>query len=732
MTLLGLLGTGLAVLAPPAAARVADDTPLRVAIESLTPSVVPARGPVVVRGRVTNADTEPWQDVTIAPFVASNPVTTVTELASSIATADLDPAAPVGDRILDPGTFATVPLLEAGSSVAFELTVPRRVLRARGVVADGVYWFGVHALGSGPDGWDEVADGRARTLLPLVTRPTERRAAASPVEAAVVVPVRARIFRNADGRLANVTGWVGLLSPNGRLGRLLALGTAPEGDRLSWLVDPAVIDAVQQLAAGNPARDIGPTDGAEEPDAEDPAPEASDAPSPSASSTPEPDPATATATVTATTLANGWLAGMRQVLAEGDTLALPYGDLDLAATATHAPALYETARARSAAVFEELGVDVTPVNAPASGRITTEALDLVEPELPVLLSDEMLEPQQATDTADPIAGAAPVVATAAQRRVLLSSSAAARGGPTPGDPLAGVPLRQRLLAEASLRLLDPTRPPLLVTLPSRWRPDAALAEGLEQPWLRLSGLTSLASAPAPADSEVELTYPADEQAAEIDRASFVAAERLMAAGRTLQRVLTRNDRVADEVSAEALATLAYLARGAVTDPAVASRQAILAMLDDIEVQAPAAVTLSSSNGRFAATVVNGLPEPVTVEIEPVGGDGITIGVPSDVEVAGDGRATVLLSADTQRAGLHNVSLRITDSEGVALGGATRVPIRAAQVSGIIWLFLGVGAALLFGAIGVRLFRRIRAARRAPAPEAAETAQPDPATLTGAP
>ena len=32
---------------------------------------------------------------------------------------------------------------------------------------------------------------------------------------------------------------------------------------------------------------------------------------------------------------------------------------------------------------------------------------------------------------------------------------------------------------------------------------------------------------------------------------------------------------------------------------------------------------------------------------------------------------------------------------------------------MIWLFLGIGCALLFGAIGVRLFRRVRNARRAP-------------------
>lgn len=744
-TLTAFVAVVAGVLAAPAAADVAqqrgkqaeDATPLAVTIESLTPGTVSERGPVLVRGLVTNVDEEPWQDVAVYPFVGGTPLTAAADLAASVEAADLDPEAPVGERIQEPGTFTTIPLINPGASVGFELRVPRRVLmdeiarqHAAGVAEPGVYWFGVHALGSGPNGRDVSADGRARTLLPLIGRQMVRRAAADPVDAAVVVPVRARIFRDHDGRLANTAGWVGLLSPDGRLGRLLALGSAPDGDRLSWLVDPAVLDAVRQLAAGNPGRFLGPTDDAADEAADDqegetPAPEASASPSPTATAEPEPDPAT----VTAAALATSWLAGMQRVLSTSDVLALPYGDLDLAATATHAPALYETARARSATVFEELGIDATPVNAPASGWITTEALDMVEPAVPVLLSDEALEEDAADETTT---GAPPVTATAQQRRLLLSATTAAQGGPTPGDPLAGVPLRQRLLAEAAVRLLDPDRPPLLVTLPSRWRADAALADDLEQPWLRFDGLAAVEAA-AVGPTETALAYPAQEQAAELDRGSFVAAEQLMAAGTTLQRVLARNDQVAREVTGEALATLSYLARGADADPAATSRQSILATLRDVEVQGPAAVTLSSSSGRFAATVVNGLPEPITVQIRPVTGDGITVDVPTDVEVAGGARATVVLSAEAQRAGLHNVYLRLTDAEGIALGGATRVPIRAAQVSGIIWLFLGVGAALLFGAIGVRLFRRIRAARRTPRPEAAEAApRPDSSTLTGAP
>ena len=730
---LGLLLTLLLTLLTPPPAHAArarhqadETTPLAVTIQSMTPSVLPGDGPLVVQGVVTNTDDEAWESVGVYPFVASTPITSVAALEESVEVADADPEDPVGDRILDEGSYTTIDRIEPGASVAFSLTVPRTALRARGVTTDGVYWFGVHALGGGPEGYDRTADGRARTLLPLVTKRTARAAAGDPVRAAVVVPVRARALREDDGRLTNVRGWIELLNPDGRLGRLAALGSTPQGRRLTWLVDPAVLDALRQLASGNPPRDLGPTDktAPEEPAQPDAgaADDVSGSPSPSASASPdaEPDPAT----VTAAALAERWLSQMLPALADSDVLGLPYGDLDLPGAAGHDPKLYETARTRSDEVFASLDIDATAINAPPTGWIDDASLEMLEPDLPVLVSDQVAQIalEQGDETGQTTDGS--VVATASDRRLLLSSAAAAAGGPTPGDPLAGVPLRQRLLAEAALRLLDDERPPLLVALPSRWRGDPALVDGLEQSWLELPGLAeTVAGETGPSLSD--LTLPTPERRAAVGKGDFLAAESLIRAGGSLQRVLTHNDEVATATLDEALTTVSYFARGIAGSPAAASRQWIEDKLGSIHVEAPAAVTLSSSNGRFAATVVNDLPEPVTVRIAPVTDSGITVGVPRSVEVAAEARATVLLSAEAHRAGLHNVGLQLTDSEGFRLGGSTTVPIRSAQVSGIIWLFLGLGAALLFGAIGLRLVRRVRAAHRHRDDEPGDDAQRGP-------
>ena len=72
---------------------------------------------------------------------------------------------------------------------------------------------------------------------------------------------------------------------------------------------------------------------------------------------------------------------------------------------------------------------------------------------------------------------------------------------------------------------------------------------------------------------------------------------------------------------------------------------------------------------------------------------------------------MLLNASSSALGVRNVTLLLTDTDGDALGSSDYLPIRSNQVSNVIWLILGTGVALLFGAIVVRLFRRIRAAAR---------------------
>jgi hypothetical protein len=57
-----------------------------------------------------------------------------------------------------------------------------------------------------------------------------------------------------------------------------------------------------------------------------------------------------------------------------------------------------------------------------------------------------------------------------------------------------------------------------------------------------------------------------------------------------------------------------------------------------------------------------------------------------------------------------VTLVLTNERGQAARCLRHLPIRAEEVSRLIWVIIGAGVALLFGAIVVRLIRRVLRSR----------------------
>ncbi len=208
-TVVGPALSGLAGDTAAARSRAADEseaTPLAVQMTGMTPAVIPRKGPLLLRGIVTNVSPEEWTDINVAPFLSSEPMTTRDELASAAAT---DVAATVGTRLSDPSTYVNVGDLLPGQSTTFAIKVPRDSM---GITGDpGVYWVGVHALGSSAAGRDLVADGRARSFIPLVTKKQARRS----VDVSLVLPMRERARRAADGSLSGPARWVALTGPRG-------------------------------------------------------------------------------------------------------------------------------------------------------------------------------------------------------------------------------------------------------------------------------------------------------------------------------------------------------------------------------------------------------------------------------------------------------------------------------------------------------------------------------------
>ena len=170
--------------------------PLEVTLSTISPSVVPERGPIRITGTVTNVDDETWSTINLYPFIGAEPLTTRAELAEAM---DVPVDQDVGGRIIEHGPLATVEELAPGAVFDFTMEVPRSYYT---VQRGGAYWFGVHALGQGPVPRDLVADGRARTFLPYL--PARRE---GDVETALVVPLRRYLEYEDDGSLARVDAW---------------------------------------------------------------------------------------------------------------------------------------------------------------------------------------------------------------------------------------------------------------------------------------------------------------------------------------------------------------------------------------------------------------------------------------------------------------------------------------------------------------------------------------------
>ncbi len=255
----------------------------------------------------------------------------------------------------------------------------------------------MHALGFNDDGGDNLADGRARTFLPLVSKTKKT------VDTALVVPIRHAVRHEPDGRLADTPSWEQALS-KGRLHSLVEFGVAAGSRPLTWLVDPAVPDAARALAAGNPPRSL---DATIDPDS-DPSGDASDSPSPSDSASPgSDDSAQDDADPTAEQeAASSWLDRLHTGLEDSQILSLPYGDVDVSGAAVHDPAAYRSARKRSGDSLEPWGLSTSPAVSSPSGYLSLAGLGITDSSSTVIVTDRMLGDHAPTvaDTDGPHAG----------------------------------------------------------------------------------------------------------------------------------------------------------------------------------------------------------------------------------------------------------------------------------------------------------------------------------------
>lgn len=714
--LLGLVMTALGALAGVvigpaggayAAPLAAADDPLVVRIDTIS-SVLPRSGRVEISGTVTNVSDSDFTRVNLHVFSSQTPLTDANALALS---ATLDPATDVGPRVTEPGTFDTVDTLAPGETADFSDSVPVRLL---GIPDEpGVYWIGIHALGDGAEPRDSVADGRARTFIPLLPRGVESRQQTQ--ETSILLPLRSRVWFDADGRIGGTERWARWLEDGGRLDALLDVADTAGPSAYTWLVDPAVLLALTRLAAGNPPRTITPDPSVpgQEP-TQDPDDDEADQPGTLTPSAPVPQDDLSEADRALADAASAWMDRFLTNVAGRTVMTLPFGDLDVSAAVRNSPGRYPEALARGAQIMSQLSIPVQPALAPEDDLLSPEALAASPDNTVVLLGDNAF-------TAPPITQNS--VVRTLERTVVVTSTGAEAGGPVPtraDDPVA---LRQRLLSEAALRLAAGNTAPVVMTLPKGWASEDASAffSGLSEPWLDVVPVPDVAARSALEVPASSLAYSETDQESELDPASFVTATRATDASALLEQLLAAQTTIQIQVLDEVLASLSEQHRGRPGPATRATGRLATALRDDlgrVTIEAPPAVTLSSDSGPLGVTLVNGLDQPVQVQVRATSDGDMTLDDVATRTLGPNARTQVRLQARAGRPGIHDVRLSVTTADGTPTGSFDEVPIRAAQVSVLIWVVMGVGAVVLAIALGFRLPRQIRARRRERAAEQA--------------
>ncbi len=661
-------------------------TGLAVSIDSMSPAYLGPGQPVDVRGRITNVDDHEWSDLQVYLVMSPSPMTSREQLDAALAS----PAtAYSGNRITDPGFYASLGNLAPGESARYRLNVPfaRLGLLSR---ASGVYSIGVHVIATDQFGVRNSAEatGRARSFIPMLAND------AAPVELSLVWPFQAQVERTANGTYANAADLTSQVSSGGHLRRMLDMAKTAGSIPLTLLTDPALLDALSRLASGTP----GP-----------PTPAAGAAtPGPTQSSGSAADGGTAQQRS-----AGQFLSDFTSLARTGALWAQEYGRPDLSALAQRpGTGLRSTISSATVDTLDALGLSAQRTYLPGSALDPGSLRHLDPGSVPVLSADQVRgwQPEDG-----------PVVAVRAASKpvdVVVVDRALTDGGPVPGPTDTVLQVRQRLLSEAAILSLESSAsdgPAGLVFLASpSWHldpawPAANFFSALSAPWLHVVPLDDQV-ARGPTGAVLHLA-PARPAPATLPMALVTAAQRLQHRSRTLTAVIGSGPGLPAYYDQQVALSLSEYWR---SDPATAlwfaraTLASVTEQLGRISVEGPDFVTLSSSTGRFPITITNTLDEPVQVGVH------ITADDPSlhfddigPVSLRKDESTTFTVRTSAGKLGVTGVSARLTAPGGRVFGKAASFSLRTSVVGVVVWIALGAAAALVLLAIVRRVLRRDR-------------------------
>jgi Family of unknown function (DUF6049) len=681
------------VAAPRSTPTGAGVVPVR--LSGLTPLAPSPGGTLVVTGSITNEGATEVSDPTVGLRISPTPVHARSEIPAILAgTAGRSGVSVSGSRTVLAATLAP------GATASFRLVVPVDDLRLP-PSRDEVALLSVESLGDvAGDGQGVIQTGVARVFLPWFPVPGE----VTPTPVVWLFPLTsapARASTNVflDDHLATEVG------ASGRLTRLLdAASVAPRA--VSWVVDPALLQSLEDMADGYQVR--------------------------------RPDGTLVAGTGSAAAAA--WLIRLRALTSSAEVTASAYAnpdvvamhrsglDVDIALAATTArdlPAeLLATAVGHglawpAAEVADDGTLDV--LRATGARVVVLSALTL--PASPPV-------PYTPSGVVDLATGGSPLRAAVADPSLSALVAAPTGPGASPTDPVVR---RQAAIAELAMTTLElPTTPrTLVVAPPTGWSSYAGGTRALiatlaSSPWAVASSLGALESQPASEVPRARTDYPAAARAAELPPSYLSAVSRARTRLASLRSVAPDT---AGSATGDLEEALTRTESASWRSDLVEGRRLLATTAASIDTEiarvrvlSRAPVTLPGDSGVLPVTVANDLSRPARVGVR-ISGTPSTRFVAADVApitLAPGQKATLEVHARVVGTGPVTVAISLLTPDGDTFGVPVTTEVRSAAYARAAQWVVGGLFAILILLLGVNFVRRRRPGATSAAPDRAGT------------
>jgi hypothetical protein len=457
-------------------------------------------------------------------------------------------------------------------------------------------------------------------------------------------------------------------------GRLATLVRAGELAPATWVVDPAIIDQAAELGTG-PAHD--------------------------------------------------WLESVATEAKDRTMVALPYGDPDVAAVgAAGRPGFLVQGQTKGDRVFSRvLGAEPrTDFSWPADGAGDEQTISVSgRAGDAFVLLDNRNAPLVTPPTYTPsgrIAWSDP------ELDVLLADGPASALVASPASTASDVLLaRQRFLAETYLHSLEnPFAQRLLVVAPPRrWDPSELWADQLVQAirharWLNPVTLDEAVKPSPPPFARETPSIPNDSADHQLSAGLVFAAQDALVDNRRLAAILTRPEEVAPPIEDELFTSVSTAWR---SDPAAAetAQQATLDRLSSLRGGVrilSGGGTLADDRGSFPVTLRNELDQRVVVRLAVTTTDQLRLrvtGPDEEIKIGPDRSRSMQVDLDAVTSGRLSFEAQLETPGGAPYSEPVTIAVDVRGYGQVTLLVFGAAVALLILAAGIRLFRRIRAARR---------------------